>query len=184
MHWAAGVPGFGPLVYCDFMPQQFGFDRAGVIKLLDVEGVVPLRGRRLFDAKPCAVDADCVHRGCYKAPALWAAPGAATPGAAAAADAAARIDELRCNASARVCVGIGVEYNVYALSEVLLRPLLGSALGELPPGSDTWRTLQAAVEAALREASAPTLAARSTAAQLRASLVALRDTWRSLLRPL
>lgn len=46
----SGRSNLGVLLYCDFLPQQFGFDANQTVKILDVEGLVPLPGFVNFNA--------------------------------------------------------------------------------------------------------------------------------------
>jgi hypothetical protein len=119
--WNHGTNGLGvPLVHCDFLPQQFGLDDADTVKLLDVEGLRELPSNTsafFFDIK-CDSDAVCRRPGCYKGAAQAQHFRDSWPGFDSRA-----IDEVRCDEQTRRCIGMGVEYNVYAMCRFLLQDL-------------------------------------------------------------
>lgn len=156
--WNTGLSPWGPLLYCDFLPQQFGFAHVSMndqyvlhtdrIVALDVEGLLPTNGTRFFGHVLCERDTDCMNKGCYKDPSLWLTNPSSSSliwrrrrrgghgiggsgeeffnsrrGRSSSSASRKLIDEVRCNFDSKMCIGMGVEYNVYALCTMLLEEL-------------------------------------------------------------
>jgi hypothetical protein len=120
--WNHGTNGLGvPLLHCDFVPQQFGVDDAGAVKLLDVEGLRELPSNTsafFFDLK-CDSDSTCRRTGCDNG----GKPGHNNFRNSWTSFDPNAIDEVRCDENTRRCVGMGIEYNVFAMCRHLLLDL-------------------------------------------------------------